>query len=60
MLYTITLNPAVDKVIEIAGILEREQNNILKDLAPNEYEDYHNTKDAIFDLFKKGIEGKTE
>ena len=40
------------------SVLEREQSNILKGLAPNEYEDYHNTKDAIFDLFKKGIEGK--
>ena len=35
-----------------------EQGKILKELSPDEYEEYHNVKDAIFDLFKKGVSGK--
>lgn len=43
---------------EKSSEIEKEQNRILQELAPEEYENYHNVKDAIFDLFKKGIEGK--
>ena len=43
---------------EKSSAIEKEQDKILKELSPEEYEEYHNVKDAIFGLFKKGIEGK--